>query len=413
MLLTDHEKQIANGDHGAAAQECIAQQIAVGDFFGAERFVPVTNVHMMGDFEVMGEAGQAFLTRLLDLGGKVSVATSRNAQCIEYEYAQRLRQSPELIAHEKDVRALLHRLGVWTVDTCIGYQTLYVPRFNEHIAWGDTGTVAYANGVLGARTNYESGPAALAAAITGRTPEYGFHLDAARRATARIVVEAPLVDVADWGALGAIVGDRVRDYWSVPAIVLGPGVHGPSPDELKHLGAALASHGSLAMFHVVGVTPEAQSEEHLYAPQRTDEFAVTAHDLDAYYANCTPADPAIRLVVFSAPQLSLSEIETIADDFAGRHVADDVTVMITTNAMVKAAADAAGITERIAATGTMLLQGTCWYIMDPVEMQRQFGWTRVVTNSAKLANIIRAHNYEPIVRRTAACVEAAVTGNVA
>lgn len=413
MKLTDHEKAIADGDLGAAARECLEQQIAVGEFFGAERFVPVTNVHMMGDYEVMGDAGQTFLSHLLDLGGKVAVTTSRNAQCVEYEYAQQLRQSPELIRHEKDVRALLNRLGVWTVDTCIGYQTLYVPRFGEHIAWGDTGTVAYANGVLGARTNYESGPAALAAAITGRTPEYGFHLDGVRRATARIVVEARLEDVSDWGALGAIVGDRVRDYWSVPGIVLGAGVRGPSPDELKHLGAALASHGSLAMFHVVGVTPEAQSEAETFGGTLADEFVVTQADLEAYYARFTPPDPAIRLVVFSGPQVSLSELETIADAFAGRKKHDDVTVLITTNAMVKAAADATGISERIAASGSLLLQGTCWYIMDPVEMQRQFGWTRVVTNSAKLANIIKAHDYAPIVRRTQACIDAAVSGNLA
>lgn len=412
MILTDHEKAIEQGEHGDAARECLEQQIAVGEFFWAERFVPVTNVHMMGDYEVMGDAGQSFLTHLLERGGKVAVTTSRNAQCVEYEYAQRLRQSPELVSHEKDVRALLRQLGVWTVDTCIGYQTLYVPRFGEHVAWGDTGTVAYANAVLGARTNYESGPAALAAAITGRTPAYGFHLDNARRATARIVVETPLEDVADWGALGAIVGDRVRDYWSVPAIVLAHGVRGPSPDELKHLGAALASHGSLAMFHVIGVTPEAPSEADAFAAEVTDEFTVTKADLAALYERSTPADPAIRLVVFSGPQVSLSELETIANAFDGRRVREDVTVLITTNAMVKAAADSTGISEKIAASGAMLLQGTCWYIMDPVEMQRQFGWTRVVTNSAKLANIIKAHDYEPILRRTKACIDAAVSGEV-
>jgi predicted aconitase len=411
MILTDYEKAIAQGEHGLAARACLEQQIAVGEFFDAERFVPVTNVHMMGDYEVMGDAGQAFLSHLLELGGKVAVTTSRNAQCVEYDYAERLRQSPELVRHEKDVRVLLHRLGVWTVDTCIGYQTLYVPRFGEHIAWGDTGTVAYANSVLGARTNYESGPAALAAAITGRTPAYGFHLSAVRRPTAQIVVEASLEDVADWGALGAIVGERVRGYWSVPSIVLGRGVRSPSPDELKHLGAALASCGSLAMFHVAGVTPEAQTGMNAKAANVTSD-TVTQRDLDDYYERCTPPDPAIRLVVFSGPQVSLSELETIADAFGGRRAREDVTVLITTNSMVKASADAAGITERIAATGALLLQGTCWYIMDPADMQRQFGWTRVVTNSAKIANIIKAHNYEPIVRRTQACVDAAVTGEV-
>jgi predicted aconitase len=412
VQLNDEEKAIADGAQGEAARRCLEQQIEVGDFFGADRFVPVTNVHMMGDYEVMGDAGHAFLQCLLDAGGKVRVATSRNAQCVEYEYAQRLRQRPELVSHEKDIRKLLGALGVWTVDTCIGYQTLYVPRFGEHVAWGDTGAVAYANAVLGARTNYESGPAAIAAAVTGRTPAYGFHLDEARRPTVRVVLETPCADVADWGALGGILGDRVGDYWSVPAIVLGRGVRAPSPDELKHLGAALASHGSLAMFHVVGITPEAQTDA-LLGSASCDGFNVTRADIDAFYDRSTPADSTVRLVVFSAPQLSLCELEAIADAFAGRRIAEDMTVLITTNSMVKAAAAATGIEERIAATGAMLLQGTCWYVMDPAEMQRQFGWSRVLTNSAKLANIIKAHGYEPILRRTEACVDAAVTGVVA
>ncbi|MDE2571651.1 MAG: aconitase X catalytic domain-containing protein [bacterium] len=412
MQLNAEEREMLQGGRGDAARVALQQQVAVGEFFDAERFVQVSNVHMSGDYEVMGDAGHRYLAALVESGAHVSVTTTRNAQCVEYEFAGRLRQSQELIEHEKGVRRLLGTLGVSLVDTCINYQSVYTPRFNEHVAWGDTGTVAYANSVLGARTNYESGPAAIAAAITGRTPAYGFHLDMHRRASARCVIEADLPDVADWGAVGAVVGERVRDYWSVP--LLDVGGNSPSPDALKHLGASLASHGSLAMFHVLGVTPEAPSFE---AANRkrvlTDTFTVTKADIDAVYATDTPRGTEVNLVVFTAPQLSLSELDRIAGLFSGRKAHGDSTVLITTNAMNRAAAEATGTLQRLQSAGALVMQGVCWYIMDPAEMRRRFGWSRVVTNSAKLVNIIKAHGYEPILRRTEDCVETAVTGRLA
>jgi hypothetical protein len=341
----------------------------------------------------------------------VRVPSTRNAACIEYEFAERLRQSPELVTHEREVRSLLGRLGVATVDTCINYQSVYTPRVNEHVAWGDTGTVAYANSVLGARTNYESGPAAIGAALTGRTPEYGFHLGEHRRANVRCVVEAKLDDVADYGALGAIAGERARGYWNVPAFELRAG--NPGPDDLKHLGASLASFGSLAMYHVLGATPEAPDWERANGGRELlDEFVVTREDIEAVYARGTPPDPYIDLVVFTAPQLSLVEMQRLAELFGTRHIHEGSTVLITTNGMMRDAAQRSGVLDPLIATGAMVLQGVCWYIMDPARMRKQFGWTRVCTNSAKLFNIIKAHGYEPVLRRTAECVETAIAGRL-
>jgi hypothetical protein len=411
MRLNDVEQAIRDGARGEAARRSLEQQIAVGDFFGAEQFVEVSNVHMMGDYEVMGDAGCEYLQSLVDLGARVCVQTTRNAQCIEYDCAAQLRQSSDLIAGEMKVRRLLGELGISLVDTCINYQSIYTPRFKEHVAWGDTGTVAYANSVLGARTNYESGPAAIAAGITGRTPAYGFHLDPCRRANARCIIEAELRDIADWGAVGAVVGERVRGYWNVPLLEVRRG--NPSPNDLKHLGASLASYGSLAMYHILEVTPEAPTFAAANAGrQLIAEFTVTQADIDRIFAQGTPEDGQVNLVVFTAPQLSLVEMERIVQVAAGRKVRSGSTLLITTNSMNKVAAQQTGALAALEAMGAMVLQGTCWYIMDPLEMRKQFGWKRVVTNSAKLVNIIKAHGYEPILRRTEDCVETAITGKL-
>jgi predicted aconitase len=413
MQLTAAEQDILDGRQGDALAGILREQVSVGEFFGAERFVEITNAHFMGDREVFGQAGANYLTRLADAGVTVRVPTTRNAQSVDFEQAHLLAQSPELVEGEKETRVLLRRLGVSTVNTCIGYQSVYQPRLGEHVAWGDTGTVAYANSVLGARTNYESGAAGLAAALTGRTPEYGFHLDENRRANVRVRVTASLDDHADWGALGGLIGERTRGYWNVPAIEL-VNRSGPVSDELKHFGASLASFGSMAMYHIVGTTPEAPTFEAANAGRELiDEFEVSQADIDAFMARDLPDGGPVDLVVFTAPQLSFFESKRIADRLQGNRVSESVTLLITTNSLTCEALREQGHMEAITSAGGIVLRGTCWYVMDPAAQREHFGWGNLVTNSAKLVNIIRAHGYTPALRRTDECIDAALTGKVA
>jgi predicted aconitase len=411
MRLTDDERHVLDGGRGEAMARLLAEQVRVGEFFGAQRLLPIANAHFMGDLEVLGEAGLSYLTRLADAGLQVQVPTTRNAQSVDFAHAALLRQSEDLVEGERRVRAVLGRLGVSTVNTCIGYQTVYQPRFGEHVAWGDTGTVAYANSVLGARTNYESGAAGIAAALTGRTPAYGFHLDETRRGNVRVRVTAAMRDLADWGALGAIVGERCRGYWNVPVLELDAAA--PGQDELKHFGASVASFGSVAMYHVVGVTPEAPTAEAaLGGRELIDSFEVGDDDIEAVFARDLADGGDVDLVVFSAPQLSFFELKRVADAVAGRRVSDGVRLLLTTNAMTCRGLEEQGLLSAITDAGGIVLQGTCWYVMDPAAQRREFGWSRLVTNSAKLVNIIRAHGYTPALRRTDECIDAALTGKL-
>lgn len=411
MQLTDEERRIRDGAHGELLAAVFAEQLAVAEFFGAERFVPVTNAHFMGDWEIFGQAGYDYLRRLADGGLRVRVPTTRNAQSVDFEHAELFAQSCELVDGERLTRAVLARLGVSTLNTCIGYQSVYQPRFGEHVAWGDTGTVAYANSVFGARTNYEGGAAGLAAALTGRTPAYGYHLDDVRRANVRVRVTAAMRDVADWGALGALVGRRCRSYWNVPALELAGQV--PTSDDLKHFGASMASFGSMAMYHVVGVTPEAPSYQ---AANRgrplIDEFTVDDEAIEAVFAEDIPGGGDIDLVVFSGPQLSFFELKRIAEALSGKRVSSGVWLIITTNGLVGRAAEEQCLLTAIREAGGVVAQGTCWYVMDPAAQRAHFGWRRLVTNSAKLSNIIRAHGYESALRRTDECIHAALTGRL-
>jgi hypothetical protein len=405
LELTAEERGILAGSRGEAARRALQYQIEVGRFWGAKRFVPVTNVHMMGDIEVMGDAGLEFLKDEVKIAARCVVATTTNARCIDFAHCERLGQDPAEVAKERELIQCLRRMDVVTTDTCINYQTVYQPHLGEHVAWGDTGTVIYANSVFGARSNFESGPAALAAAITGRTPEYGFHLAENRKGTFAVRLEAALDDLADWGAVGKLVGESHQDYFAVPVF---HGYHRvPTADELKHLGAALASYGSMGMFHFIGVTPEAPAS----AEGFKEKIVITDDHIAKTYGAYSLGDGDARLVVFSGPQQSLLEMKHLADLFEGRKLKPGSSCFVTTNGAVLAQSRALGYAQALEAAGVTILQGVCFYILQNLSpMRRANRWTNMVSNSAKIVNIIGAHRFNTILRRTADCVEIACTG---
>jgi len=291
-------------------------------------------------------------------------------------------------------------------DTCINYQTIMAPIRGDHLAYGDTGVVIYSNSVLGARSNFEGGPSALAAALTGRTPRYGYHLDACRRATRRFRLAATPRDLSEWGALGGIVGEACGSYWEVPVI---EGVaEVPGSDALKHFGTALASFGSVALFHIPGIT----AEEAVFAGSPPAAASVGRDEIEAFLARYAAAGDKLDVVVFAAPQLSLFEMEAVASALDWRRVHSDTTVLVATSPEIKHAADRMGLTGRIEAAGAVVAQGICFYQSYAREMAEANGWTRLMTNSAKLVNIIGGYGYRPVLASLERCVDSAVAGRV-
>jgi predicted aconitase len=263
--------------------------------------------------------------------------------------------------------------------------------------------------VLGARSNFEGGPSAIAAGLTGRTPRYGYHLPEKRRATLLLRIAVTPRELHDWGALGAIVGRIAGDYWQVPALV---GIDRiPTSDELKHFGAALASYGSVALFHMVGVTPEADRLEHVADPALQTRATIAEDDLRAFKASYSQHDHRPDVVVFSTPQLSLLELRTLAGMLDGRRAV--VPLLVVTSPQVKPDADRFGLTARIETAGGLVLSGMCFYQSYAREMAEANGWQALATNSAKLVNILGGYGYRPALLSMQACVDAACTGRAA
>src|SRR5438094_2090150 len=188
MKLNDLERAMLAGESGPALRAAIEHQIKVGDFFGAEDFVPVTQAHIMADTESLGEAGVRWLESLCAEGGTMRVPTITDPRGTDFAKLDLLKQPSAGVALERRAIEAFKRIGVMLTDTCINYQTIQAPARGEHVAFGDTGVVIYANSICAARSNYEGGPSALAAGMTGRKPRYGFQVEQKRRATSRLRV---------------------------------------------------------------------------------------------------------------------------------------------------------------------------------------------------------------------------------
>ena len=406
------------GAFGEPRRWATLHQIAVGEFFDAADLVPISQAHIMADTESLGQSGVGFLEGLAaapEAERRVRVPTLTDPRGLDVAVYKRLGQSEAMRALEARAIAALQAFGVLMTDTCINYQTIMPPVRGEHLAMGDTGVVVYSNSVFGARSNFEGGPSALAAALTGRTPRYGYHLDEYRRATRRFRLDARPRDFSEWGALGAIIGQACGSYWEVPLIEGLAEIleEVPGSDALKHFGAALASYGSVALFHMPGITPEASLDRGRPARMRPGRpRSIRRADVEAFVAAYGATGDKVDVVVFAAPQLSLVEMAAVAEALAGRQVHAQTTLLVATSPEVKHAADRMGLTSRIEEAGAIVAAGICFYQSYAGEMAEANGWKRLLTNSAKLVNIIGGYGYRPTLLSLERCVDSAVAGRV-
>jgi len=412
MKLNDEEKAMLAGELGEPRRWAIDHMMKVGRMFDAADLVPVSQVHMMADPESVGEAGTEFMEQMASHGEKerrVAVPMITDPRGVDLNYYRPLGQTEDMANIERRFVAACEKLGILMTNTCVNYQTVMPPVLGDHVAYGDTGVVIYCNSACGARSNFEGGPSALAAGLTGRTPRYGLHLDEHRVATKRYVVREQPKGLTDWGVLGAVVGRRAGSYWEVPAIEGLESV--PTSDEMKHLGAAMASYGSTPLFHLVGITPEAPTAAAIGADKLTAED-ITKADLDELRSSFGGKGDKVDVVVFAAPQLSIVEMQQVADLIDGQKLHADTAMLVCTSPTVYADATRMGLVGRIEAAGAKVLEGTCFYQQYAREIGEANGWKRLLSNSTKIVNILGGYGYEPALADMQACIASAVAGEI-
>lgn len=379
MKLRPEEKAMLNGEYGKAVQKAMQILDTLGRVYGAESMLPVNSVQISGvSYANLGEAGLAWLAEMAAGGSRVRILTTLNPAGMDIENWRALGIDEDFARNQMRVLEVFESMGVVSTCSCTPYLFGNLPRFGEHIAWAESSAVCYANSVLGARSNREGGPSALASALTGVTPAYGFHLDAQRKPTVSVLVKADVQGTWRFGALGKAIGDKLQGQQQVAYI---QGIAQANLEELKSFCASFATYGGAALFHMQGITPEAACFQ---APPETLE--ITESDLKRANTELNSASAAeVDFVSLGCPHLSLREVARIAELLAGKKVKKEF--WITTSRPVKGMADRAGYSALIEAAGAKFAVDTCC-VVAPIRGR----FNAMLSDSAKACYYAQAKN---------------------
>lgn len=380
LTLSDLDRELLGGAHGEAARFAMRLLRRFAEAVGATRFLSIESAHIDGCL-YHGEVSLDFVEHLLRLGGRVRVPTTLNVGSVDLIHPELFQGDAHLASAGARLMKAHEELGCVSTFTCAPYQTLFRPRSGAQIAWAESNAIVFANSVLGARTNRYGDFIDLCCALTGRAPAYGLHLTPNRRA--RVLVEVS--DLGDWGeagatcvAVGHVIGQLCGDR--IPAIVGLPRATGE--DDLKALGAVAASSGALAMFHAVGITPEAPTLDAAFQGEEPEEvIRLTGEDLRHVVRKLStvPDGTPLAAVSLGTPHFSIAEFAKLMP------LLDEgppmIDLYINTSRHVLALLEERGWAARLKDSGVTLVIDTCTYV---TAVMRDLSGA-VMTNSGKWA----------------------------
>jgi predicted aconitase len=373
MYLTKEEEKILDGEQGEVMERMFRLIVRLGEIYKADKMIPVGSVQVAGvSYKSIADPGTEFLEDLAEKGAKVKVLTFLNPAGMDLENWEKLGFPKTFAKNQIRIMDAFKKMGIIVTSTCTPYLAGNLPRFREHIAWSESSAVSFSNSVIGARTNREGGPSALAAAICGRTPNYNLHLDENRHPHVKIKVDVDLEFSSDFGALGYFVGKQVKN--KIPYFT---GIKDADTDQLKALGAAMAASGAVALYHVEGLTPEAD----LVKKDNLETINVGKKELKEVYEKLNSGkEPDI--VILGCPHASLREISILADKLKGKRLKKPL--WICTSRVMKEAAERMGFVEIIEKAGGNIVADTCM-VVSPIE---EMGYKVTGVNSGKAANYL-------------------------
>ena len=384
-----------DGEEGYAVRKSMEILVALGDIFGAERLINVGSVQVAGvSYHNLGDAGLEFLNELAK-DGRVKVTTTLNPAGMDLENWKQLGISEDFAAKQKLVIDAFDKMGILVSCTCTPYLIGNLPRFGEHVAWSESSAVTFANSVIGARTNREGGPSALAAAFVGKTPAYGLHLDENRAPNITVQINANLAKLSDWGALGYAIGKKAEN--KIPFIT---GIKDADVDQLKSFCASVVTYGAKPLFYIKGITPASESQ-----PLPKESITIEQSDLKNAYDNINDEVSDIDFVCVGCPHCSIKEIAQIADLVKGKKVAANTELWVATSRSAKQLSDGRGYTATIEAAGGKFACDTC---MAVAPLKGRF--KALATNSAKGCFYSRQNLMKTKMGSLEECIQAAVTG---
>ncbi len=373
MYLTREEEKMLDGEYGETVRRFMELLVKLGDIYGAERMVEVGSAQIAGiSYKNIGDPGLEFLEEV-SREARVRVPAFMNPAGMDLSRWKEIGIPEEFAEKQMRVVRALTRMGVFPAATCTPYLSGLLPRFGEHIAWAESSAVIYANSILGARTNREGGPSALAAAVTGRTPYYGLHLEENRQPQVRIDVEAKVKGEYGFSVLAYAVTKQIKK--EIPYF---RGVRG-SPDEMKTFGATLAAYGALALYHAEGVTPEQVKVPREGIEIGEKELREAEEEIREEYSD-------VDLVVLGCPHFSVAQVKRLLDLLNGRSFRAPVWVFLSYG--VRSILEREGLVRELEERNVKLLSDMC-AVVAPLDVM---GIKSAVTNSGKMYRYLPATN---------------------
>ena len=395
---------------GAPAQKAMRLLLRYGEVVGAECFVDIASAHIDSCL-YHGQSGLDFVLFLQDEDYKVRVPTTLNVTAFDLESPAGSQVSPEVIRIQKEMVDAYLRLGCLPTMTCAPYQRFRRPQKGQHVAWAESNAIVFANSALGARTDRYGDFTDICAALTGRVPLAGLHRSENRFAQEVLDVPGPEDCSLDrdlyFASLGYVLGERVGSR--VAAIRGAPA--DTSEDELKAIGAAAASSGAVAMFHLIGVTPEAATLEQATGGRNVDVQIVGRAELLAVRDRLCRVEPGEKVAALcvGTPHFSLQEFRQLAKLMHGRRAAPHVDVLVSTSRETAAQLEQNDWAASLFDFGVKTVLDTCTYLVPPVIR----GNGVVVTNSAKWAHYAPGNTgRRPALMSLERCVRCAEKGEV-
>jgi predicted aconitase len=395
MYLTKNEERMLAGEEGYAVKKSMEILVALGNIYGAEKLIDVGSVQISGvSYHNLGDAGLEFLDEMAT-DGKVRVLTTLNPAGMDLENWKNLGIDPEFARKQKLVIDAFSKMGIIVSCTCTPYLIGNLPRYGEHIAWAESSAVTFANSVIGAKTNREGGPSALAAAFVGKTPCYGLHLDENRVPDIQIEVTAEISKFSDWGALGYCIGKAAQA--KIPYIT---GIKQATVDELKSFCASVVTFGSKPLFYMKDITP---ASEKVNPP--TEKVTIDNKALQAAYDAINDDTEYIDFVCIGCPHASIKEISQIAKLLEGKKISPTTEFWVAASRPAKQLADSRGYTKIIEDAGGKFACDTC---MAVAPLKGRF--KAIATTSAKGCYYSRHNLMLTKMGSLEECINAGVTG---
>jgi predicted aconitase len=410
MHLADEEKSILDGNQGEAARIALSVLVDLGELFGAVELMEVSQVHIDATL-YMVDAGLEFAEKMADLGGEVAVPTSLNPSSIDLQRWKQYRVPPDALLKHKRMAAAYLKMRATPTWTCAPYQNGIIPRFGEQIAWGESNAIAFANSIIGARTNRYADLMDICAAIIGKVPKFGLHLTENRKAGMLIQIKDITAQMFENEAIypllgylfGEIAGDQVAAITGIPQNV--------KIDSLKGFCAAAASSGAVGLVHMVGITPEAQTLEMcLHGSKPENIYDITPKLIEqAEDRLWAVKSDAVDLVVAGCPHYSPAEFIQLVQLIKGKKVHSSVVFWVFTNRSVYAWIKDNGILEDLTDAGIMVFTDGC-----PLQYPKEtWHFTAAMTDSAKFANYCFSQSgLDAAYASIKDCVETAVRGKI-